>query len=444
MKSIFVMTYYHLLHAAALAMTFEERPALYVEQDFLKISDAFLERIRATDIFAEVHGIRKSGFVHAYNAEIVRTKDLPAEEIDRIGTDIFERWLEPFYARVFADADEDETFYSYNDHQSCIYYIHKHFRSIVGVEDGYKVLESKIAAAKDVPHDFYVALSRFYGKYYPEPMWKNSKVERILSSCAYGGDDPYYRQRVEVLDFFDLVEQNRERFLGVLGTLFDLPEIDVPERSSLVLTQPLARAGYCTLDAYYLLLRKLIRTERARGNAVYLKPHPAEELHMGMFRHEVDGILPKEMPSEVLNYLGARFGRGVSFNSASLSTADYLAEAELLYREKEHTYEGFQRVIQQYVRGERIWLDLYVKVRKLEPGRLVDALSCLKQGGRIRVRVHIVLSDALFEEGVRYFSAGSVGAHVREYLRRMRDLREPVAWRRRLLQLDAVASRALA
>ena len=54
MKSIVVVAYYHLMHAIALAMTFEEKPILYLCVDYTKMTDDIVENIRDSGVFYDV------------------------------------------------------------------------------------------------------------------------------------------------------------------------------------------------------------------------------------------------------------------------------------------------------------------------------------------------------------------------------------------------------
>ena len=61
MKSLVVLTYYHLMHAIAMALTFDEKPNLYFSMHYLDPDGSLLERIRETEIFNKVVAITKKG-----------------------------------------------------------------------------------------------------------------------------------------------------------------------------------------------------------------------------------------------------------------------------------------------------------------------------------------------------------------------------------------------
>jgi hypothetical protein len=307
------------------------------------------------------------------------------------------------------------------------------------VEDGYGVLEQKINAAKGTPHPFYLALSKFYGKYYPEPMWKSASVQYIISSLEYLGDDAYYRGKVRVIDFHDLVNQNKGKFVETIKALFDLDEMEIPAQSALILSQPLARAKYCTIVEYYLFIRKIIRMEQANGHAVYIKPHPADNLNMKLFMHDGVVVLPMNMPSEVLNYVDVKFAKGYSFNSTSIGTCEFLESYELLYKGTAHTYEDFKSSIKNFVRGEKLIVDYYVKAREFTARNYANIIGYHKDHKYFQARINVVVEASEFDEGRRYFAPENARATLIKYFRAGRKNGEPVGWKDELKHAARVA-----
>ena len=103
MKSFVVLTYYQLMHAVACALTLKEKANLYFSQNYLDISEDFLERIRETGLFYKVVGLSQKEYVVPFTEELKKTKGMSEEEIDAIGNSIFEKYLEPHYAELFKD-----------------------------------------------------------------------------------------------------------------------------------------------------------------------------------------------------------------------------------------------------------------------------------------------------------------------------------------------------
>jgi len=439
MKSIFAMTYYHLMHAIALAMTFEEKPNLYFMRDYSKTGDIFLDRIRETGVFSEVRDITEDGFKKAFHSEILNTLNLPEANIDAIGESIFQKYLDPYYEVVFDNADINDEFYTYNDHQTYYYYVAKHFRNIVGIEDGYGVLENKLQSAKETPHPYYRALSAYYGKYYPEPLWKCSNVSRIISSCEYKGNDAYYKGKIQVIDFNDLVNRNKDRFTDIVLNLFDIPELEIPENSSLILTQPLARAKYCTLLEYYLFIKRMVYDELDRGNVVYIKPHPADTLDMGLFAIDGVTVLPKAMPSEVFNYIGVKFGRGLSFNSSALNTCEYLNTYENLYKGSDNTYDDFKKYIKEYIGEMKLSVSIYLRVCDFTPGTYINVLYYLREFKRVAFDVHLVFDSDRYEKGKEYFALYNAPDRIKEYLKEKKAQGSFFPTRKALMDLGRLA-----
>jgi hypothetical protein len=271
-------------------------------------------------------------------------------------------------------------------------------------------------------------------------MWKCRNVSRIISSCAYEGDDAYYKERIQVVDFKDLVNRHKDRFTHILFDLFDIPELEIPENSSLILTQPLARAKYCTLLEYYLFIRRMVHDELERGNTVYIKPHPADTLDMKLFAVDGVTVLPKSMPSEVFNYIGIKFGRGLSFNSSALNTCEYLNTYENLYKGSDNTYSDFRKYIQEYIAGMKLTVGIYLRVHDFTPEAYVNVLYYLRGFKRIAFDVHLVFDSDSYEEGKAYFSLHHAPGQIKEYIKNKKAQGEFVPSRKKLMDLGRLAS----
>ena len=82
MKSIVVMTFYQMMHAIAMAMSFEEKPNLFFCMEFLNPDESLIERIGETGIFNTVTGITRRGEFRSLVKEMRKTKEYEDEELD--------------------------------------------------------------------------------------------------------------------------------------------------------------------------------------------------------------------------------------------------------------------------------------------------------------------------------------------------------------------------
>jgi hypothetical protein len=301
MKSFLVQTYYQLMHSIATALTLDEKPILYVTLAYLDLDEDFLELIRETGVFSLVKGINKRTDDRRFRIELRKTRGADESVIDELGNSLFETYLEPHYAEMFRDADKDDDIYVYNDFQLNYYYIQKHFKSIIGLEDGYKVLPQYIGA-----HKFrgdMVLLEPFIEKgYYPGPLYTSPNVTKIICNSAYEDVklDDYYREKMVVWDYMDIIELNKEKFKEAVLHIFRLDKIDIKENSVLILGQCLDRVKYCDSVTNYMLMRKMIRSELEKGYNVYFKPHPAEVNDARIYLDEGVTLLSQAFPVEIL------------------------------------------------------------------------------------------------------------------------------------------------
>ncbi|MBR0308435.1 MAG: hypothetical protein IJH92_06040 [Mogibacterium sp.] len=430
MKSLVVLTYYHLMHAIAMALTFDEKPNLYFSMHYLDPDGSLLERIRETEIFNKVVAITKKGENSAFTRELKKTRGLSDSEIDAMGTSLFDEYLVPKYAEYFKDADPEDEIYIYNDLQLHYYYMCRHFKNIVGVEDGYCSLPRQITAHrfKDDLED----LNRFISKgYYPEPLYRHEKVSRIISSV--GVEDEYYSSKLQVWDFRDIVAQNEEKFRDALLYIFKINDIDIKEHSTLYLGQPLDRAQYCNARENYLLCKKIIRSETEKGYTVYYKPHPAERNHIKVYGGDNVVVLPNDFPVEALNYMDGRFDRLVTFDSTGVSTMTCAKESHRYLKLTGFTKEELIDYIKKDIKGEKIEIDVYLIARDCSPETYINIYSWIFRNADIHTNIHILTDRNDGQSSCRtYYDTGNLENMVSSFRKKYKGTQNEVRWHKEL------------
>jgi hypothetical protein len=412
MKSIVVMTYYQLMHSIALALTFEEKPMLYFSCDYLKADEDLILRIRESNIFHEVVGMSETSFIVPFVDELRAVYGKSNSEIDKIGTSIFEKYLEPYYAGVFRDADIEDEIYVYNDFQRHFYYIAKHFGNIIGVEDGYKSLEQQIRV-----HRFkgrYKLVEPFIDKYYPAPLYKNKNIKKIISSVYCPDVDQYYKSIIEVLDFVDLIELHKPEYIKALLHIFRIEKIKVKDNSTLYLGQPMSRGLYCTAGENYLFHRKVIREAINKKQNIYIKPHPADVLDYNIYRNPQIEVLPKEFPLEVLGYTGNTFDRSVSFGSTS-AVDDFVKENTRLYTKTKGGIHDVRKFIIEYIADQKLEVNFYLKAKELTPRAYVNLYGYVKQHQFMNFNITVLIDESLGTNTSDYFKIENIKHRVNQY-----------------------------
>ena len=413
MKTFVVMTYYQLMHSVAMALTLDEKPALYFSVNYLNVNDSFLERIRQTEIFDHVVGITARGDLAEFIAELNKTKDFTPEEVDEVGDSIFEKHLEPYYGELFKDADFDDTVYIYNDFQWYSYYVNKHFDDIVGVEDGYGSLEQQLKIHKYKGDQELVV--KFLGKYYPEPLYKSPKIHKIISSKDFDTLPDEYRAMLQIRDFMDIVEENRSGFKDAMLHIFDMTDYEIEDNSVLVLGQPMSRAMYCNAIEEYMFYRDALREEVRKGKTVYFKGHPAETVPSALYEEEGIHILPKSFPVELLNYKDCVIDKAITFGSTGINNMECVKSFEKFYDKENPDAGEINAFLVDRVKDSEIIIDFYFMVRELTLESYIDVYSCMIPGNHLNQRTHVLVEPELEEEARQFFSITNLEKNARTY-----------------------------
>lgn len=432
MRSLVVMTYYQLMHSIALALTFDERPRLFFSMEFLDPEETLLERIAETNVFSEVKGITRRGDFDEFTRELRKTEGYSPAEIDRTGSGLFDRYLEPLYDEQLASADREDEIYVYNDIQWHYYYIFKHFDRIIGVEDGYASLlqQTGVHRLKGVKELLIPFIERGY---YPKPLYREDKIIRILSSRDFARLDDYYKSKLQVWDFRDIVSENEEAFREAVMHIFDIKDIDVKSGSTLYIGQPLDRARYCSALDNYLLFSKIVRKENEAGQLVYYKPHPGDRNDPLVYKSDGTEVLPGDFPIEIFNYHDADFGRLITFGSTSVPVASFAKEKIRLFEKEGFEREDVSDFIADEIRGEKLNIDIYIRVSGMSPETYVNVYSFIFRNRKVRTNLHLLISDTEdAEEYRRYYDKKNIAGMVKRYRSTMKGTARQIQWNKEL------------
>lgn len=414
MKSFVILSYYQLEHAIAMTLELGEQTNLYFVVNHVEATYDLIARIRETGLFHDVIMIDHSLVHKALSKELKKTAGMSPEEIDAIGVNLFEKYLTPFYEKIFSGADPEDDLYLYNDFQPHYYYIARHFKRIIGVEDGYAVLEKQMNLINNTGIESFNNgryKSAFVGKYWPLMQWKNPNVKKVLSSIPLTEEAPaYLKEKVCVLDYKDLRARHKEKLDDALGIIFKTDFSNIHSDSSLILTQSLSRNNYCNALEDYLFHRKMIREELDHSEFVYVKPHPADKTDYSVLKNDRVIIMDKRFPVEMMEDEHISFNRIVSF----MSSATNCLRAEEIVKFNEDINvdrDSIVNTIKDYIKDEEVRLDFFVRIRECTPENYVNLYSMLKKRKRVDVRVHALLCGADEE----YFDHSHASVRIEEY-----------------------------
>lgn len=391
MKSIVVVAYYHLMHAIGLAMTFEEKPILYLCVEYTKMTDDIVENIRDSGVFYDVVKLDSRDFLPDFVKELRKTKDAKPKEIEKIGTSLFDEHIDAYYYPHFKDADFDEDIYIYTEYHLMYYSIVKHFRSIVLCEDGFKVMNKRLVTFKYM--GYFKLLPPFIeAGYYPKMKFQCEKITKLICSGDHEGLPKELRDKVDLLDIRDIIGENSDSYRKALQGIFLKKDLDIRDGSLLLIEQPLYRTQFCDDLSYYLFYHKLVN-ELSADRQVVIKPHPAGSKQVDVFQNDNVEIVPKWVPVECLNYVDVTFDSVVTFYSSSLDLMENTKAKEALYNQDEITNEGIKQGIREYIEGELIDIGLYIYCSKINDRFVKELKKYFKNNKRFSFHVHILCPE---------------------------------------------------
>lgn len=439
MKSFVVMTYYQLMHSVALALTFDEKPNLYFSMAYLDPEEEFLDRIRQTGVFNAVVGITRRGEFRDFLRELEKTDGLDDEAINEIGSSLFDKYLLDHYDPFFEDADFDDDIYIYNDFQWHYYYISKRFSSIIAVEDGYRsILQQTRVHRYKGDH---VRLEPFIRLgHHPEPLYRNPAIKKIISSEYFDELDDYYKSKLEIWDFNDIVALNKDRFRDTLLYIFRLDDFSMKENSVLYLEQPLDRAKYCNSMQSYLLNRKYLNNEVRDGRHVYMKPHPAERLDCRIFESNVIEVMPNDFPVEILNYQDGMFEKLITFGSTGTMTTTCAKKGQMYYTGS-NEIPDVKKFIRSEIRHEKLVIDIYIRVNGMTPADYINVYSTIFRNLYTRTRIYIICSPEDADAFEEYFDKSNLETRIKEFKKANKKSKKRALWHSELRWMKNWAKR---
>ncbi len=326
------------------------KPAkLWISKEYSSFSDDICDKILSLKIFKEVKIFESAPVFQVFFHHLMKNE--PEIAFDEI--------LDDYFANIFHDIKE-ETFFIFNEYQLYYYYIEKYCKNITLVEDGYKSYQqqNKILRFKGQ----YTYITQYIGKYFPDVQGASKKITKYLVNEIPTDILKHQKDFIERCNFIEMEKELLDEMESICRTIFEYPRLDENEKSSLVLTQPLARANYCRYSAQFKLYDSLINKELARANKVYVKPHPADLLSYKAISNQNVIILNKNFPIEVYNYEKTKFQNCLTFGSTALGIAKYADKTTSMYSKRNTTHNKISKFIYHKTKKSRISLLIIVEI----------------------------------------------------------------------------------
>ncbi|MCB6992350.1 alpha-2,8-polysialyltransferase family protein [bacterium 210820-DFI.6.37] len=404
MKSFGITTYFHLMRSIAIAQTLDEKPNLYVGVDYAKITKNTLKRISETNVFNDVVGFSvEVDTLKPFFEKLKATAKYSDKQIAEVGSSLFDQYLTPYFEKVFKNADKTDDFYYFTDGVWWLKYINDCFRNLIVVEDGYCFFEKTLNA------DFLVGkkkfLKPFVGKWWPETNYRSPKIKKIISSCDFLGLDEKYRNKLEVIDHYQLVDSLGERYNKAIRHIFPI-DIEL-KKGDLFLTQPLYMYNYCDRIENYLIAKKFVKDSGAKIKTI--KPHPGDKILYNALKSESVIILEKNFPIEILRFSPGVYDNAITFGSSTAPDRKIAQNYKKIMTEG----EAIERQIKEYVEEERLIVDVYLKIEELTEKTYLSVYSYIFPHKNIKTNLHIITNNV--EQARTFLGKKQIRTIVRQY-----------------------------
>lgn len=332
-----VRTFHHVFMAMALAHESQKPSRLYIGKGYCHFSDAFINFLKGTSIFASIVTYDESKNIGALHHDLINKVDEPHR--------LLPHHLYNYFLQVFEEANIDDTVFIFNDLIPSWYFIERYFTNIIKVEDAFNSFaqEHKLVLEKKFQKGLWGEVLEMVGTGYPESVMLSKKVKAYYLNANKPKNNLFsnflnflsgkpkleitnedfstfqYMSKVKNVNTIELLKslrqstnKNIESFYSEKLKLKDLTY----SKFNLLLTQPLSSYNYCTNDQQLDLYKRIVSYYRQKGEMVVIKPHPVDKMDYTALNCEV---IDANVPSEVFFLLDVKFNKVISFGSTSLA-----------------------------------------------------------------------------------------------------------------------------
>lgn len=341
----FGLTYYHIVYAILHSQYSNKSSRIYVSIDYLKMSDDFYERLKKSGFFTEV----------IFFSEMDLRSDLfsflEKETNINVAGPVLEEKIREYFKNII-NIYTDEDVYVFNMKQLFYGYLDFITDKIILIEDGYRSINQQITS-----HRFkgrFNLLEKYSGKYFPSTKIESGKIEKIIVNNISDLDGQNLEIEIEELNYVNMINNLDNDKLNELLKVFDVNKMEFDENIVLVLTQPLARAEYCTLLDQYLLYRKVIRELSKEGYKIVIKIHPADKnIYKALMNDNID-IIDNPYPVDLLLTENNNIKKVVSYGSTANGIIEDKAECIKIFDKDKFQYSDVNKHINNYIRNEKL------------------------------------------------------------------------------------------
>lgn len=341
-----VFTHYHLYVACLRAIASKRRSRLYIGKFYAAFNNDLVYNIKKTGLFETVETFAYRDIVGNLFDEL---KKRPGEEDVIIPDALYNHFRHVFRACNTAK----DTMYIFSDTHPYWYYVEREFDDIVKLEDAYNSFDREVRSHKLT--GIWAGIMDYEGTIFPEMFFRSGKIRKIILSSMPDSLPEGYTDRIVIEDTKELDREYREEISRVMLGIYDVDASVFTSDATLLLTQPLALAGYCTERQQRRLMEAMC--DHYKGANLLVKPHPADKMRYGYLGGTV---LPKNVPIEVYNYLDTEIARVITFGSSAIETVTFARERINFFRLHDFEHEDVVEAIR------KMTLVRYPSVRRMK------------------------------------------------------------------------------
>jgi hypothetical protein len=304
-----ISTHYHLL--ISLLLILERRPRrarLFLYTEYQSFGPELIATLRQIHSVVEVVAFGNSGVLDKL-ANALRQGTATREFYV---PDVFNSCYDP----TFSDCEPEDTVFFFQDNLPVFYYLCRRFTHLYRLEDAYDSFSREVRFSETELSGVWGDLHAQISDIYPKMQYRSSRLEGIWLFSTPEGVPADVVAPVTVLDYWRLRDSHNYEYMRVVQDLYQVTDLtgDLTD-AVLLLTQPLARIGLCTMAEQERLYRNL--THGWGNRRVVVKPHPADTMPYANWGLTV---LDKNTPSEVLELANVDISAAVTFGSSAIET----------------------------------------------------------------------------------------------------------------------------
>lgn len=343
----FAITYYQIVYAILHSQQTKQKSKLFVSTDYLNMSDELYERLSESSFFEEVVFFTEKDIRDEIFTFIEKEKDF------KIAGEGLRNKIDDYYKEIIKLEDND-IIYVFNIKQIFYGYIYNLPNKMILIEDGYRSIKQQLKIHKFKGR--YTLLEKFEGSYFPKTTIEDEKFKKFIINDIKDTKDLNLNLDVEEFNYVKMFNNLSNEKLNELLDIFNMNEeyFEDDEDVVLVLTQPLARAQYCSILQQYLVYKRLINQLKAEGSKVIIKLHPADKNIYSPLESKNVEVINTPYPVDLMLFKNKNIKKVISYGSTATDIMEDKVECIKIFDKEHFSHQDVSTHIKQYIKNVRL------------------------------------------------------------------------------------------